>query len=285
MADMYSQPIELKASEYRALVKLIYEKSGIALNDNKQELVKTRLGKRLRALGLASYGEYYDFLLKSRDDGELMLMINAISTNFTSFYREKQHFDFLIKEALPDILRRKNAERSSRIRAWCAASSTGEEPYTLALTLADFFNDVPAMDVKLLATDISTKVLTEAVKGIYALDKVKTVAPALLERYFDRVQIDGENFFQVKRSLRELITFKRLNLMDATFPFKGPFDFISCRNVMIYFDAPTQAAVVEKLLKVLVPGGYLLIGHSENLPAIFRTRVDVLAPATYRKIK
>ena len=283
--EIFNQPIELKASEYRALVKLIYEKSGIALGDNKQELVKTRLGKRLRALKMASYGEYFNFVSASRDDGELMLMINAISTNFTSFYREKQHFDFLLKQALPEIVKRKNAEHSARLRAWCAAASTGEEPYTLALTLLEFFNGMPAMDAKLLATDISTKVLGQAVKGIYSPEKVKTVAPALLERYFDKVTLDGERAFQVKDEVKALITFRRLNLMDAAFPFKGPFDFISCRNVMIYFDAPTQAAVVEKLLKLLAPGGYLLIGHSENLPAAFRTRVDVLAPATYRKIR
>ncbi len=282
---VFQKPIELKPGEYRSLARLIYDKSGISLGDHKQEFMKTRLGKRLRALGLDTYAEYFNFVSESQDDGELMLMINAISTNFTSFYRERQHFDFLTGQALPEILRRKNAEKSTRVRAWCAAASTGEEPYTLALTLAEFFSRMPTFDVKLLATDISTKVLAQAMEGVYTFDKVKTVPPALLERYFDRTQVDKESMYQVSARLKAMITFRRLNLMEASFPFRGPFDFISCRNVMIYFDPPTQAAVVDKLLRMLLPGGYLLIGHSENLPATFRTRVDVLAPATYRKIR
>jgi chemotaxis protein methyltransferase CheR len=285
MVHVFQKPIELKPGEYRSLARLIYDKSGISLGDHKQEFMKTRLGKRLRALGLDTYAEYFNFVSESQDDGELMLMINAISTNFTSFYRERQHFDFLTGQALPEILRRKNAEKSTRVRAWCAAASTGEEPYTLALTLAEFFSRMPTFDVKLLATDISTKVLAQAMEGVYTFDKVKTVPPALLERYFDRTQVDKESMYQVSARLKAMITFRRLNLMEASFPFRGPFDFISCRNVMIYFDPPTQAAVVDKLLRMLLPGGYLLIGHSENLPATFRTRVDVLAPATYRKIR
>jgi chemotaxis protein methyltransferase CheR len=283
--DVISHSIPIKDSEYRALAQFIYDKCGISLGDNKQELVKTRLGKRLRALGLRSYGEYYRLVSEARDDEELMLMLNAVTTNFTSFYREKQHFDFLTQTALPDIAAHKRSQGSQRLRAWCAASSTGEEPYTLALTLAEFFSDYPAWDVKLLATDISTKVLNLAVRGVYTADKVSAVAPSLLERYFDRVDDDGEEAFQVKAAVRAMVTFRRLNLMDTVFPFKGPFDFISCRNVMIYFDPPTQVAVVGKMLKLLAPGGYLLIGHSENLPPVFRTQVQVLAPATFRKIK
>ena len=285
MVHVFQKPIELKPGEYRSLARLIYDKSGISLGDHKQEFMKTRLGKRLRTLGFDTYAEYFDFVSESQDDGELMLMINAISTNFTSFYRERQHFEFLSGQALPEILRRKNVEKSTRVRVWCAAASTGEEPYTLALTLSEFFSQLPTFDVKLLATDISTKVLAQAMEGVYTFDKVKTVPPVLLERYFERIQVDKENMYQVSARLKAMITFRRLNLMDASFPFKGPFDFISCRNVMIYFDPPTQAAVVDKLLRMLVPGGYLLIGHSENLPAAFRTRVDVLAPATYRKIR
>lgn len=283
--ELMSQAVPLKASEYRALVDLIYETSGISLGDNKQELVKTRLGKRLRALDLKSYREYLEFVSEEANDHERMLMINAISTNFTSFFREKQHFDFLVKKALPDIVRRKQAARSNRIRAWCAAASSGEEPYSLALTLLDFFKDQPAWDIKLLATDISTKVLTDAVRGVYSKEKVKTVSSALLDRYFDKESGKEGALYSVRDEVKRIIVFRRLNLMDRTFQFRGPFDFVSCRNVMIYFDPPTQAAVVEKLLRYLAPGGYLLIGHSENLPASFRTRVETLAPATYRKIR
>ncbi len=285
MLDALIQSIPMRESEYRSIAQFIYEKSGIHLGDNKQELVKTRLAKRLRALGMKTYAEYFQFVSDPAQDEELMLMINAVSTNFTSFYRERQHFDFLEKTALPDICRRKAQERSNRLRVWCAAASTGEEPYTLALTLLDFLGEPLTWDVKVLCTDISTKVLSTAVKGVYDFDKVKSVAPALLERYFEK-HIDGrEKNYEAGKELKNILTFRRLNLMDNAFPFRGPFDLISCRNVMIYFDQPTQERVVEKLLRCLGVGGYLLIGHSENLPAVFRNRVEVLAPATYRKIK
>ena len=285
MLDALIQSIPMRESEYRSIAQFIYEKSGIHLGDNKQELVKTRLAKRLRALGMKTYAEYFQFVSDPAQDEELMLMINAVSTNFTSFYRERQHFDFLEKTALPDICRRKALERSKRLRVWCAAASTGEEPYTLALTLLDFLGEPLTWDVKVLCTDISTKVLGTAVKGVYDFAKDKSVAPALLDRYFEK-RIDGsEKNYEAGKELKSLLVFRRLNLMDDVFPFKGPFDFISCRNVMIYFDQPTQERVVEKLLRCLAVGGYLLIGHSENLPAVFRSRVDVLAPATYRKIK
>ena len=285
MLDALLQSIPMRECEYRSIAQFIYEKSGIHLGDNKQELVKTRLAKRLRALGMKTYAEYFQFVSDPAQDEELMLMINAVSTNFTSFYRERQHFDFLEKTALPDICRRKALERSKRLRVWCAAASTGEEPYTLALTLLDFLGEPLTWDVKVLCTDISTKVLGTAVKGVYDFAKVKSVAPALLDRYFEK-RIDGsEKNYEAGKELKSLLVFRRLNLMDDVFPFKGPFDFISCRNVMIYFDQPTQERVVEKLLRCLAVGGYLLIGHSENLPAVFRSRVDVLAPATYRKIK
>jgi chemotaxis protein methyltransferase CheR len=275
----------MRESEYRSIAQFIYDKSGICLGDNKQELVKTRLAKRLRALEMKTYAEYFNFVSDPAQEEELMLMINAVSTNFTSFYRERQHFDFLEKTALPDIVHRKAMERSKRLRVWCAAASTGEEPYTLALTLLDFLGEPLTWDVKVLCTDISTKVLTQAVKGVYGFDKVKSVSPALLERYFEKRIDDGESNFEASQELKRILVFRRLNLMDDIFPFKGPFDFISCRNVMIYFDQQTQERVVEKLLRCLAPGGYLLIGHSENLPAVFRSRVEVLAPATYRKIK
>jgi chemotaxis protein methyltransferase CheR len=285
MLDALIQSVPMRESEYRSIAQFIYEKSGIHLGDNKQELVKTRLAKRLRALGMKTYAEYFQFVSDPAQEEELMLMINAVSTNFTSFYRERQHFDFLQKTALPDIVRRKAIERSKRLRVWCAASSTGEEPYTLALTLLEFLGEPLTWDVKVLCTDISTKVLTQAVKGVYDFEKVKTVPPVLLDRYFEKRIEGGEKNYEASRELKDILTFRRLNLMDDVFPFKGPFDFISCRNVMIYFDHPTQERVVEKLLRCLAVGGYLLIGHSENLPPAFRTRVDVLAPATYRKIK
>ena len=282
--DLSTSIIPIKEKEYRALTQLIYEKSGINLGDNKHDLLKTRLGKRLRALGIRSYTDYYNLVVNSPDDGELMLMINAISTNFTSFFREKQHFDFLDRTVLPEIVEKKR-RATLRLRAWCAAAASGEEPYSLALTLMEFFEGLPAWDVKLLATDISTKVLTKAVEGVYEAEKVATVDPQMRQKYFDVSRSGEEKIFTVKHQVKELITFRRLNLMDDQFPFTGPFDFIFCRNVLIYFDPPTQEAVFRKLLRYLCLDGFLLIGHTENISPSLREYVKVLAPATYRKIK
>jgi len=278
--------IEIKEREYLSLVKLIYEKSGINLGDNKQELLKSRLGKRLRALGLMSYGEYFEYATDPQNEAELIHLINAISTNFTAFYREKRHYEFLKKVVLGEITRKKEASRTNKIRAWCAAASSGEEPYTLGLTLLEYFKDAPAAwDIKLLATDISSEVLKEAFLGSYSAEKVKAVAPYLLRTYFDREFSEKGDIYHVKEEVKRLIVFRRLNLMDRSFPFRGPFDFIFCRNVMIYFDVPTQEALVEKLLKYLTVGGYFFTSHSENLPQKFRGRLEAQAPSVYRKIR
>ena len=282
--DLIYQPVVIKESEYRSLVKLIYDQCGINLGDHKQELVKTRLGKRLRALGFTAYSDYFKFVSNPSNSLELSQMINAISTNFTSFYREPQHFDFLLKNTLVDIVNKKVGLPSKKIRAWCAAASSGEEPYTLAITLLEYFKDHPGWDIKLLATDISTKVLNEAHRGIYSKEKVKTVSRAILERYFEEESEGKETMYRIKDEVKGLITFRRLNLMDPVFPFRGPFDFIFCRNVMIYFDVPTQETLVQKLLKYLTPGGCFFTSHSENLPPSLRNQVEILAPATYRKI-
>lgn len=283
--DLSMHLIPLRDLEYRTLVKLIYEKSGINLGDNKQELLKTRLGKRLRALDIKTYGEYYDYATDPDNVGEMTNLINAISTNFTSFYRESQHYDFLLKTVLGEIVKNKQALHSRKIRIWCAAASSGEEPYTLALTLLEYFKNSSGWDIKLLATDISSKVLSHAYQGIYSEDNVKMVKSALLSRYFDKERQDDEIMYHVKDEVKRMIVFRRLNLMDPVFPFQGPFDFIFCRNVMIYFDLPTQENLIEKLLKYLVVGGYFFTSHSENLPQSFRDRVEIVAPATYRKIK
>ena len=282
--DLRDYSISLKELDYRSLVKLIYDKSGINLGDHKQELLKTRLGKRLRALGLKSYGEYFKYAIDPSNLEELTLLINAISTNFTSFYRESQHYDFLLKTALGEIAKKKQALHSNRIRAWCAAASSGEEPYSLALTLLEYFKSSSEWDIKLLATDISSKVLAEAFRGIYSQEKVKAVSPFLLDRYFDKESGEKNITYHIKDEVKRLIVFRRLNLMDPVFPFQGQFDFIFCRNVMIYFDLSTQQMLVAKFLKYLVSGGYLFTGHSENLPLASRAQVEAIAPATYRKI-
>jgi len=202
--DLSMHTIPLKDTEYRELVKLIYAKSGINLGENKQELLKTRLGKRLRVLEIKSYGEYYHYVTDPLHHDEMVHLINAISTNFTSFFRESRHFDFLIKTVYKDIVKSKEASPSKKIRAWCAAASSGEEAYTLMITLKEYFKELPGWDVKLLATDISSKVLTQAFHGVYPEEKVKTVNSNLLERYFDK-EIEGtEIFYCIKEEIKKM---------------------------------------------------------------------------------
>lgn len=282
--DFRMNAIKIKPSEYTKLARLIYEVSGIHLGDNKQELLKTRIGKRLRLIGLRSYKEYYDLVADPANSEERMMMINAISTNFTSFFREKQHFDILRQKVLPEIKKDGEIKRKKRLRAWCAAASSGEEPYSIALTLMEFFGPHAGWDIKILATDISTKVLNEAIRGEYPLAKVKPVGPVMMSKYFTQQYSKEGAIYRVADKVKDIVVFRRLNLMDRYFPFSGLFEFIMCRNVMIYFDQRSQEDVTFKLLRHLVPGGYLFIGHSENIPPALRKRVDIVAPAAYRKV-
>jgi len=277
--------VVLKPSEYRSFVKLIYDRSGINLGEHKQELLKTRLGKRLRALGLESYGEYLNYVSMPSNTDELTHLIDAISTNFTSFYREAKHFEILSNTLLEEIVRKKEASHSRKIRLWCAAASSGEEPYSLAITLLEYFKDPHLWDIKILATDISTKVLHTAAQGMYSQERVKTVPPLLLERYFDYFPSEKLPLYRVKNQVRQMVVFRYLNLINPVFLFKGPFDFIFCRNVLIYFDLPTQEKIVTKILKYIDVGGYLFTSHSENIPTAVRSQVEIAAPSVYRKVK
>lgn len=281
---LLAEDLVLSESEYKKFVDFIYKQSGIALGDSKQELVKTRFGKRIRKLGLKSFKEYYDFVVHQKNEDELVDMIDAISTNYTFFFREKDHFDFLTKVALPEILHKKKSLGNQRIRAWCAAASTGEEPYTLMICLLEATNMAKGWDAKLLATDISTRVLKKAQAGIYEYKQIKTVPKLIVDKYFDSVTADGEKQYHAKSIMKQHLHFRHFNLMTPRFPFKGKFDFIFCRNVMIYFDRETQEMLVGKMLDFLDPGGYLFIGHSENLTGAPKERVKVLGPALYQKL-
>jgi len=277
--------IELTKKQYELFADFIYKKSGINLGDSKQELVKTRFLKRIRILGLNSYEEYYDMVVKKRDEDELVNMLDAISTNYTFFFREQVHFDFMNKTALPTLLEKKKKTGNHRMRAWCAAASTGEEPYSIMITLMEKIQPIVGWDLKLLATDISTKVLAKAQEGLYDFKQVKTMSPMLIDKYFSRADANGEKRYQIKSELKENIAYRRFNLMTPQFPFKGKFDFIFCRNVMIYFDRPTQEALVKKMIAHLDIGGFLMIGHSETLSGAFKEQLNMLAPATFQKVK
>jgi chemotaxis protein methyltransferase CheR len=260
--------------ELRAIVAIVYEKSGITLHDGKRELVAARLQKRLRQLGLSSYKDYLTRLKQDGSGGELTILLDAIATNHTSFFREPQHFDLLRDEVVPALGAR---ARPAGIEIWCAASSSGEEPVTIAMTLLEAGLD----RFRLLASDLSTKVLAIARRGVYKMDRVEGVPPALLRKYFERGLGEQAGLARVAPEVRRRIEYRALNLI-AMDRLDRTFDFIFCRNVMIYFDKTVQQRVVSMLEDHLAPGGHLFISHSESLNGITHG-MRWVAPAVYRR--
>ncbi len=244
-------------ADFRGLVELAYQYAGIALADSKRNLVYSRLSRRLRSLGLRSFAEYRAYL--DETDAERENFINAISTNLTKFFRESHHFDhFRDHIAVPYARNRSGA----RLRIWSAGCSSGEEPHTIAMVLKREIRDVERQDVRILATDIDTEMVARGTRGEYPASSLEEV-PRPYQEYFEPAAGKADNMV-VARAVRSLIAFKRLNLME-TWPFKGPFDAIFCRNVMIYFDGPTKANLIDRFTSMIKPGGFLYIGHSESL--------------------
>ncbi len=279
----YSAGAPLKESEFEKIRRLVYDRAGISLGSHKKDLVRTRLQKRLRVLNLGSYGDYYDYVVNHDESGsELIHMLDAISTNKTDFFRENQHFEFLRNEALPKILELKNRRNDNRLRFWSAGCSTGEEPYTLSMVLHKALANTGGWDLKILATDISTRALERAVEGVYTEEQTAGIPGNIRSEVLTPVQRSPVKVYSIADKYRRVVSFRRLNLMDPQFPFKGLFDVIFCRNVMIYFDKPTQEALVNKFYRYLQPGGYLLIGHSESLAGA-TTSFKYVRPTVYLK--
>jgi chemotaxis protein methyltransferase CheR len=268
---------EFTDSEFKRLRELVHARTGIALSENKRELVYGRLARRLRKLKLDSFAEYCR-LVEGEDGGELQELTNAITTNLTSFFRENYHFDQLAAEALPQIEAKRSSSR--RLRLWSAACSTGEEPYSMAVVLREALAHLPNWDIKLLATDIDSKVVAAASDGVYAAERFKGVPTGRVRQWFR--QIPGRpDFLAASDELKALITFRRLNLLEA-WPMKGPFDVIFCRNVVIYFDKATQRKLFDRMADMQEPGGWLFIGHSENLHNVTR-RYKLVGRTVYRR--
>lgn len=258
---------KLSDLDFKRFSALVYEKCGIRLRKGKKELVRSRLGKRLREGGFKDFKTYYRFLTEDGSGNELVKMLDAISTNLTSFFREERHFDFLQKSIFPNYVADREAGSHNRRLFWSAGCSSGEEPYSLAMCLLEYFGDGTDHDNKVFATDISTKVLSQAKTGVYRATRLDKVPNSLLRKYFHRGYGKQEGHFRVKPLLKEVIQFRRLNLMEP-FAFKEDFDLILCRNVMIYFDRSTQAALVNKFYDALRDGGYLFVGASETLTGV-----------------
>jgi chemotaxis protein methyltransferase CheR len=272
---------DLTREEYELFRRLVYAKSGINLGDSKQQLVRARLGKRVRQGNFPSFRAYYDYVEKDDSGSELQLLLDAISTNTTHLFREKRHFDFLhgvVKRWAED---RSWRSKHSTLRVWSAACSSGEEPHSLAMTVHDALRGTN-LGAKILATDLSTKVLNRAQIGRYDCHKVGSVPPEYRQRYLRQIRHEGQICLELAPEIRELITFSRFNLMTPTFPFRHGFHVVFCRNVMIYFDRPTQEGLVNRIARHLQPGGYLMIGHSESLNGV-QHPLDYVEPTVYRK--
>jgi chemotaxis protein methyltransferase CheR len=266
---------------FQEFSSLVYEECGINLHEGKKALLQARLNKCLRATGITSYEEYYRFITSHGNTEAFFSFLDSISTNLTFFFREAQHFKFL-DELIPPLLEQRKKERNNRLRIWSAGCSTGEEPYSLAMSVLQHLGDHQKYDFRILATDISSRALTSALRGIYPAEKIQKVPEALRRTYFQRCNTGGgEDEYEVAPLLKRLITFRRLNLKEA-FPFKGPFDYIFCRNVMIYFDKKTQEALVQKMASYLGAGGYLFVGHSESLMGLSHP-LTYIRPAVYGK--
>ena len=242
--------------DFELVRKLIYEHAGISLGDSKQALVYSRLSRRLRATGITSFAEYLEFLQR-KDSGEWQAFTNALTTNLTAFFRESHHFPMLAEH----MRQRKGGES---VALWCAAASTGEEPYSMAMTAVETYDSFTP-PVTIIATDLDTKVLETAEAGIYPKDRISNVSAERIKRFFLRGRGKQDGFVRVRPELRNMITFRQLNLQDDNWPLRPPpFDAIFCRNVMIYFDKDTQLAILKKFVPLLRSDGLLFAGHSES---------------------
>lgn len=271
--------------DFEFIRALVYRHAGISLSPAKRELVYARLIRRLRALGLASFSQYCA-LLRQQDGGgeELDHCINAITTNLTAFFREAYHFEFLKNTVVPELLERaKKSGGTRRVRIWSAGCSSGEEPYSIAMTLLPYFSSTD-WDCRILATDLDSDTLAIGEQGIYPADRITGLSEEQLKRYFEAVHVDGQRSvcYKVRQEVRAMVHFRRLNLMGE-WPMKGPFDIIFCRNVVIYFDKPTQRRLFGRYADIMRDGGYLFIGHAESLFDVCN-RFKFIAHTIYRRV-
>jgi chemotaxis protein methyltransferase CheR len=267
----------LSDRDLRTLARLIYDRAGITLHDGKKALVTARLQKRVRTGGFGSFAEYVKFIESDRSGDEVVLLLDAIATNHTSFFREPQHFEFLTQTILPSL---KTPGRRG-LNVWSAACSSGEEPYTIGMALADVVPPEELAHVRILASDLSTKVLRAAREGVYKMDRVEGLPRELLRRHFEKGMGAQDGLCRVSARIRQLVEFDRLNLLEIA-DLGRRFDVIFCRNVMIYFDRAVQQKVVSMLERHLAPNGWLLISHSESLNGI-QHGLQWSAPAVYRR--
>jgi chemotaxis protein methyltransferase CheR len=264
--------------DFTTIAALVRERAGIVLGERKRDLVYGRLSRRLRMLRCSSFADYCHLLEGPDGEDERRVMLNAITTNLTQFFRESHHFEHFSRDALPAIMRARDAGQR-RIRIWSAGCSSGEEPYSTAISVREVMGNAAGWDVKILATDIDTEVIARAKAGRYDADRIAAIPAAIRPRYVHHLPAGG---FEMADNLKSLIVFNPLNLLDE-WPMQRAFDVIFCRNVVIYFDAATQRALIERFAQILVPGGWLYVGHSETLFRV-SAHFDHLGRTIYRRV-
>lgn len=263
----------LSSREFEQISALAYERFGLDLRKGKEHLIAARLGKKMRELGVVAFREYYEHVVGDASGDALAGMIDALTTNFTSFYREPAHFRLLRETILPQL-------RGRPIAIWSAGCSTGEEAYSIAFALLDELGQSGLRSVRILATDISTRALKQGRLGIYAAERAQGFTPEAQRRYFLKGEREWRGWFRIKPEIAKAVQFRRVNLIEA-FPADELYSVIFCRNVMIYFDGATQQRVVNRLASCLEPGGYFLTGHAESLTGL-KHSLSFVAPAVYR---
>jgi chemotaxis protein methyltransferase CheR len=261
---------------FEQFCNIVYEKSGISINDSKIALVTARVGKRMREIGINNDRAYLDLVLNDKEGGEIVNLLDVISTNVTSFFREEAHFTFFAEAVL-----KWHSLGQRRFRFWSAASSTGEEPYSIAMTLLDKLGK-SQVDLKILATDISTRVLAQGKEGAYSKQKLAAVPLTMVNRFFSAQHEANGSVYTVNKEVKKIVVFERLNLSEPPFPMQGPFDAVFCRNVMIYFDNIVRKNLLSECFRLLKPDGYLFVGHAESLTGILSGFRPVM-PSVYMK--
>ena len=257
---------EISEAEFESLRKLIHAHAGIALGDGKKQLLVARLSRRLRALGLSSFAQYHGLLTSDDPSGdEMRRMLNCVTTNQTDFFREKHHFEFLKERVLHEAKARAQKGGPRKLRVWSAGCSTGEEPYTIAITLAEAFGLNSGWDIKILASDIDTQVLATAEQGVYPEHRIGNLPESVKRAHFLRGKGESAGLVRVRPELQKLVTFRRINFIETPWPIQTTFDVIFCRNVIIYFDRDTQRRLFQRMREKIAQHGYLFVGHSENL--------------------
>ncbi len=269
---------EMSDAEYQKLAQLIYKVSGISLKDSKQALLTSRLAGILAQLGYKNFTEYYNALIADKSGAGVASLVDKITTNHTYFMREPAHFTFFRDTVLPYL---KKTVVDKDLRVWCAACSSGEESYTLAMLMDEFLDmDKSRWDSRVLATDLSEKVLTDAIRGVYSQERVEPLPAMWKQKYFHRLP-DGS--YEVAPHIKQEVIYRRFNLIESVYPFRKKFHAIFCRNVMIYFDAETRNAIINRMYDMTEPGGYLFIGHSEAIDRS-KSNYKYVLPAVYRKM-